>query len=153
MAVQKLMRQKINVSPIMLFHWKKAMDINLGCLITKHLLTQKDYGNTFDHQDRTFKIIGMTESDNVILEESVNEEKFYWECTADFVQLKLGRFYTEYKMINGIRVPFNALYENRKLHLPVNRMYRKKKEDEETVVEEQEPIMETYVEDTLEESL
>jgi hypothetical protein len=144
MANHKLMRQKINVSSIMLFEWKRNMEINLRSLIHKHLLSMDDYGIEFEHQDRKFTFIGMTETEHAIVEETIEGEKYYWECTAEFVQLKLNRFYTEWKIINGIRVPFNALYENRKLYLPINRIHRKKKEE---VVEEEEPLMETYVED------
>jgi asparagine synthetase B (glutamine-hydrolysing) len=49
----------------------------------------------------------------------------------------------EIKKVKGIRVPFSMAYEDRKLYLTNNRTYRKKKE--ETV--EEEPVMETYVED------
>jgi hypothetical protein len=145
MANLKLMRQKVNVSPIMLFEWKRYMEFNLRSLIHKHLLSMDDYEKEFEHQERTFKIVGMTEMEHVILEETIDGENFYWECTSEFVQLKLSRFYTEWKIINGIRVPFNALYDNRKLHLPINRLHRKKKEEEPVI--EEEPIMETYVED------
>jgi hypothetical protein len=148
MAIQKLMRQKINVSPIMLFEWKRNMEFNLRCLIHKHLLSKNDYQSEFIHQGRTFTIVGMTEMEHVIVEEIFEGEKYYWECTAEFAQMKLGRFYTEWKIINGIRIAVNAPYEDRKLYLPINRIQRKKKEE---VEETEDPIMETYVEDIHEE--
>jgi hypothetical protein len=89
----------------------------------------------------------MTEtSENMILSEVIDNETYYWECTSCFVQMKLNRFYVEWKKINGIRVPFPMVYEDRKLYLAPNRVYKKKKEEEEIV--EKEPVMETYVEDT-----
>lgn len=143
MAIQRLMRQKINVSSTMIFEWKRNMEFNLRNLINKHLLKVEDLNTSFEHQDRTFTIVGMTSSENVILSEEIDGELYYWECTPHFVQMKLNRFYVEWKKVNGIRVPFSMAYEDRKLYLTNNRAYRKKKE--ETV--EEEPVMETYVED------
>jgi hypothetical protein len=143
MAIQRLMRQKINVSSTMLFEWNRNMKFNLRNLINKHLLTVNDYNTTFNHQDRTFTIIGMTESENVILSEEIDGELYYWECTSCFVQMKLNRFYVEWKKINGIRVPFPMVYEDRKLYLANNRVYKKKKEE----TPEEEPVMESFVED------
>ena len=143
MAIQRLMRQKINVSSIMLFEWKRNLEFNLRNLINKHLLTVEDLNTSFEHQDRIFTIIGMTESENVILSEEIDGELYYWECTSGFVQMKLNRFYVEWKKVNGIRVPFPMTYEDRKLYLANNRVYRKKKEE----TEEEQPVMETYVED------
>jgi hypothetical protein len=144
MAIQKLMRQKINVSPTMLFEWKRNLEFNLRNLINKHLLKVEDLNTSFEHQDRIFTIVGMTESENVILSETIDNEIYYWECTSCFVQLKLNRFYVEWKKVNGVRVPFPMVYEDRKLYLANNRIYRKKKEE----VAEEEPVMETYTEDT-----
>jgi hypothetical protein len=148
MAIHKLMRQKINVTPDMIFHWKRCMDINLRCLITKHLLTQKDYGNTFVHQDRTFQIVGMGEGRNVMLRETRDEGVFYWECTRHFVQMKLGRFNEEfYQVPKKKRLLTREIpYANYQMYLPpLNK--RIKVETLEPEIDEVESVEISYEED------
>lgn len=136
MAKYDLMRQKVNVTPGLIEHWEKTMKFELRNLIKKSLITFEDFGKEFQHQNRTFKIIGMTEIGHMILEEIVNQKSIYWECTRHFVQMKLDRFIESYAMMGGIMVKTKINYEESKLLLPPMRLIKKQEQIEDPEIEE-----------------
>lgn len=140
-----LMRQKVNVSETLIQSWKRNMNHELRQVIHAPLLEMEDYGKSFEHQERTFEIFGMTDNGHMMLREMVDGEPFYWECTIHFVQMKLGRFNHEYITVNGIKTTRQMDYEVHKLLLPPQKATRKKAVEEEEP--EQEVEMVQYSED------
>ena len=133
-ADRPLMRQKINVTSTLIAKWEYEYKFDIRNLINPSLLKVSDLGTTFEHQERTFKIVGMGEGRNVMLSETTEEGTFYWETTRQFVQMKLGRFNRIYqKLPNGKTTLVNVEYDNNQLHLSPKGVRRKKaKEEEET---------------------
>jgi hypothetical protein len=96
-----LMRQRVNATPALLKLWVDNYKFDIRNIIHGSLLKVEDIGTTFEHQERTFKIIGMGESRLVMLEEITEEGTFHWECTRHFVQLKLERYNQEFVYFEG----------------------------------------------------
>jgi hypothetical protein len=96
-----LMRQRVNATPALLKLWVDNYKFDIRNIIHGSLLKESDLGTTFEHQDRTFKIIGMGESRLVMLEEITEEGTFHWECTRHFVQLKLERYNQQFVYFEG----------------------------------------------------
>lgn len=126
MANQILMKQKINVTPNILSYWKSNMNRSLNTILHKYLLESSDYGQTFLHQGRMFRFIGMTSSEYAMLEEFDEGNLYYWMCKMEFVQLKLNRFYQSYKKVKGIKVYTDEPYSDKDLYLPKEREIRAK---------------------------
>lgn len=126
-----LMRQKINVSSALLKKWKFDYHFHVRNIINPSLLKSKDFGTTFEHQGRVFEIIGMGESDSIMLRETRDEGIFYWECTKSFVQFKLGRFNKSYqKLPNGKTILVDIPYEENQLFLHLKERKSTKNHDE-----------------------
>ena len=146
---RELMRQKVNVTPVLADHYQKQLNVFTQNLITKYLVSVDDIGTEFIHGDRTFKIHGMTANEHMIVTEEVDGETIYWECSAHFVQMKLDRKYVEWKDLGGKSTPIEKDYEPLKMYLPVLKASRKK-----AAVEEEEfptePIMETFDDESYE---
>jgi len=156
MAKEKdLMRQKVNVSPGLIESWKNNMPFILRHLITPYLITPEDAGKTFELNDRTFTILGMTENDRMIVTEDFDGHTVYWECTTQLVQFRLGRFYHQYVELNGRKTSVKQDYSNAELHLPSLKDIRKKKEEVVDEVDEDDTSDRelTYIEDTYEEEI
>jgi len=151
-APKELFKQKVNVSEVLANSYIKNFEFHTRNLINKHLLTIEDFGTTFEHQGRIFKIHGMTEGEHMIVTENIDGRIVFWECTTYFVQMKINRFYCEWKKVNGITIPLQKDYDLNRLYLPNHKASRRKKVSEEELPED-EPIMETYVEDTAENEL
>jgi hypothetical protein len=96
-----LMRQRINVSPALLNKWVENYLFDIRHIIHGSLLKAEDIGTKFEHQERTFEIVGMGESRAVMLREVREEGTFYWETTRHFVQMKLERFNQEFVKASG----------------------------------------------------
>ena len=151
-APKELFKQKVNISPVLAQSYVKNFKFLTGHPINKHLLTAEDLGKQFEHQNRIFTILGMTGAEHLIVTEVVDGRTFHWEVTTHFVQMKLGRFYEEWKTApNGLRVTSQKVYELNDLYLPNPKPSRKKKETVEELPEE--PIMESYVEYEVENEL
>jgi hypothetical protein len=151
-APKELFKQKVNVSPVLAKSYVKNFEFHTRNLVNKHLLTTEDLGKTFEHQERTFTIHGMTENEHMIVTENIDGRIVYWECTTYFVQMKLERFYCIWQKVNGITITVPKEYDVNRLYLPNHKASRRKKVSEEELPED-EPIMETYVEDTVENEL
>lgn len=153
MAKEKdLMRQKVNVTPGLIESWKKNMPFILRHLINPYLIKPEDAGKTFELNERTFTILGMTENDRMIVTEDFDGHIVYWECTTNLVQMCLGRFYHQYVELNGKETAVKQDYSISELHLPSLKDIRKKKEEvEETVDEDNSERELTYIEDTYQE--
>lgn len=87
-----LMRQRINVTPTLLQKWKDNYIFDIRNVVHGSIMENEDLGTIFEHQERSFEIIGMGESRAIMLKETRSEGIFYWETTRHFVQLKLERF-------------------------------------------------------------
>lgn len=100
-----LMKRKINCTEVLLTYYRDLYKFHARNLIKKSgksLLTNEDLDKEFTYQDRTFKIIGMTVTGTIFLEEMIeNEKEIYWECTREFTQLMLNRFYIKYKKLRA----------------------------------------------------
>lgn len=145
---RELMRQKINVTPVLSAHYQDQLNVYTQNLITKYLLGVDDIGTEFTHNGRTFKIHGMTANEHMVVTEEIEGNLIYWECSAHFVQMKLDRKYVEWKDLGGKSTPIEKDYEPLKMYLPILKASRKKVvSDEET---SDEPIMETYDDDSYE---
>ena len=81
-----LMRQKINISPVLLNKWKENYLFDIRQMVHGSILEKDDLYTTFEHQERTFEIVGMGEGRSLMLRETREEGVFYWECTRQFVQ-------------------------------------------------------------------
>jgi hypothetical protein len=154
MATTKdLMRQKVNVNEVLLNHWDKNMAFNLRNLINKWLIKYEDKGKSFEYQGRTFTLIGMTENEHCMVTETIDGVTVYWETSTYFVQMNFGLFYFEWvKLPNGLTTTQTKNYEMHKLYLPAHKASRKKKVEEEEIIEEDEMVMETYVDDAYNET-
>jgi hypothetical protein len=134
-----LMRQKINVSPALLKKWNDEYLFDIRQMIHGSLLKPEDIGTTFEHQGRVFEIVGMGDGRSVMLRETRSEGIFYWECTRQFVQMKLERYNRAFqKLPNGKTTLVDMPYENTQLHLAPKNVKRKKAvvvEDEEETIE------------------
>jgi hypothetical protein len=134
-----LMRQKINVSPALLKKWNDEYLFDIRQMIHGSLLEASDIGTTFEHQGRVFEIVGMGDGRSVMLRETRSEGIFYWECTRQFVQMKLERYNKAFqKLPNGKTTLVDMPYENTQLHLAPKNVKRKKAvvvEDEEETIE------------------
>lgn len=145
-AQRNLMVQKVNISPDILQYWEKCMKHNLRQIINRWLLKPEDAGKKFEHHGRVFQIIGMTDADqHTIVQEMIDGNPVYWECTTDFVQSKLGLFYVEWVTVAGHKITRNRGYDLNSLHLPPLKPSRKKKS--EPVEEEPEVEMVSYDEE------
>jgi len=151
-----LMRQKINVTPTLLKKWEANYHFHNRQVMTPSLMKTEDIGLTFEHQGRTFEIVGMGESDSIILRETREEGVFYWECTRKFVQFKLERFNRIFqKLPNGKTTLVNIPYEEIQLLLaPKGRKRAKKQEDEDTedIITDEFERIENYVDEIADES-
>ena len=137
-----LMRQKINVSPALLKKWNDEYLFDIRQMIHGSLLKPEDIGTTFEHQGRVFEIVGMGDSRSVMLRETRSEGIFYWECTRQFVQMKLERYNRAFqKLPNGKTTLVDMPYDNTQLHLAPKTVKRKKA----VVVEEEEETIENEV--------
>lgn len=96
-----LMRQRVNVSPVLLNKYVENYKFDIRNIIHGSLLKESDLGTTFEHQDRTFEIVGMGESRLVMLRETTDEGTFYWECTRHFTQFKLERYNQQFIYVEG----------------------------------------------------
>lgn len=96
-----LMRQKVNISPVLLEKWKANYLFDIRQMVHGSLLEKEDLGTKFIHQDREFEIVGMGEGRSLMLRETRAEGVFYWETTRAFVQLKLERFNQQFVKVEG----------------------------------------------------
>lgn len=99
MSDSVLMKQRVNVTNEILIEWSDNLNKQVSSIISKFLikpihinkLIKFDVGGN----ERSFKIIGMSENEHIILEEILNTGIVYWECTYQLVQYKLGLFNRE----------------------------------------------------------
>lgn len=139
---RQLMRQKINVSDVLIESWKANYLHDIRHMIHPSLMKPEDIGTTFEHQGRTFEILGMSIGGSLMLRETREEGVFYWECTRQFVQLKLERFNQEFFKIKGKLMTRDISYPEVKLYLaPLNRKLKK----------EEEPVDDRYTDEYYEE--
>lgn len=133
-----LMRQKINVTPVLIKKWVDTYKYDIRQVIHGSLLEVDDIGTKFTHQEREFEIVGMGEGRSLMLRETRTEGEFYWECTRQFVQMSLERYNREFvKLPNGKTILRDMAYETPQLHLAPKSVKRRK-----PVVEEvEEPII------------
>lgn len=143
-----LMRQKINVTPVLINRWVDNYKFDIRQMVHGSLLEVKDIGTKFTHQDREFEIVGMGEGRSLMLRETRSEGVFYWECTRQFVQMSLGRYVQEFiKLPNGKTILQDMAYDNNQLHLAPKNTKRRKAavvEEEEVVTDPTEILLETY---------
>jgi hypothetical protein len=149
---RQLMRQKINISDILIESWKSNYLHDIRHMIHPSLMKEEDLGTIFEHQGRTFEILGMSIGGSIMLRETREEGVFYWECTRQFVQLKLERYNREFFKINGKLMTRDIPYPEIKLYLaPLNRKLKKEElVDDGYTDENEDELMETeiqYVED------
>ena len=126
---RSLMRQRVNVSPVLLNHWQNMYLFDIRNVVHGSLMKPEDLGTTFEHQGRTFEIVGMGESRLIILRECREEGIFFWECTRHFVQMKLERYNQQFIHVEGTKksqlVPMS--YDNNQLFLAPLKTRRKAK--------------------------
>lgn len=127
-----VMRQKINVSDSLLKKWKTNYMFELRQPIHKSLMKASDIGTKFEHEGRLFEIVGLGESDSIMLKEERSEGVFYWECTRRFTQMKLGRFNQMLsKSSLGTTIFSDIPYTELQLRLaPIKKSRRRVKEEE-----------------------
>jgi hypothetical protein len=95
----------------------------------------------------------MTENEHCMVTETIDGVTVYWETSTYFVQMNFGLFYFEWvKLPNGLTTTQTKNYEMHKLYLPAHKASRKKKVEEEEIIEEDEMVMETYVDDAYNET-
>lgn len=141
-----LMRQKVRVTTELLQKWEINFLFHNRQIMTPSLMKADDLGTTFKHQDRVFEIVGMGESDSIMLRETREEGIFYWECMRRFVQYKLQRFNRAFKKLpNGkthlVDIPYDEI---QMLLAPKGRKRGKKKEDEEETTENEEFLVNKF---------
>lgn len=118
MSDSLLMKQRINVTDEILENWLSNLKKNSSSIISKFLIKPEHIGKLIEFgagdEIRSFKIIGMTEGDHIILEEINDTIKLFWECTYQLAQYKLGLF--NHDLEDGKVVPYidNQLYINTK---------------------------------------
>lgn len=111
-----LMKQRVNVTDEILEKWLSNLKKNSSSIISKFLIKPDHIGKLIEFKTedeiRSFKIIGMTEGDHVILEEINDGSKLFWECTYQLVQYKLGL--ANHDLEDGEVVPYtdSQLYIN-----------------------------------------
>jgi hypothetical protein len=129
---RQIMRQKVNVSDVLIESWKANYLHDIRNLIHPSLMEKEDLGKTFEHQGRTFEIVGMSTGGTLMVRETREEGIFYWECTRQFVQMKLQRFNKEfYKLLGKLQTRMISYPENKLFLAPLNK--RAKKEEEEVI--------------------
>lgn len=137
-----LMRQKVRVSDALLKKWEFNFHFHNRQPINGSLMESGDIGKKFIHQERVFEIVGMGESDSIMLRETRDEGVFYWECTRRFAQLKLEKFNRAFeKLPNGMTRLVEIPYEEFQLLLDPKGRKRGKKKAE---VEESEDEMDQF---------
>jgi hypothetical protein len=145
---KQLMRQKVNATDTLINRWQEYYMDDIRHIIHASMMRPEDLGKTFEHQERTFEIIGMTLSKTIVLRETRSEGIFYWECTRHFVQMKLGRFNEEfYQVPKKKRLLTREIpYANYQMYLPpLNK--RIKVETLEPEIDEVESVEISYEED------
>lgn len=152
-----LMRQKVNVTEELLADWKKNYVNYHSTVITESLLKKEDLGTEFQHKDRRFQIIGMTQTGSIMLIETTEGieqygETIYWETTRYFTQYCLDRKILEFFKIQGTLVTRPKDYVPLSLYLPPMSQLKKAKVEKDEmqndlVVAEAQPKIETYEED------
>jgi len=146
-----LMRQKININPILIRKWEELYLFDIRQMVHGSLLTPEDLNTTFEHQGRVFEIVGMGEGRIVMLRETREEGVFYWECTRQFAQLKLERFNKSFeKLPNGKTTLVDMPYDPTHLHLAPKNAKRRKAvvvEEEEKDYSEETITIDEYIED------
>jgi hypothetical protein len=136
---KELMRQKVNVSPALLNKWKDMYLFDIRQMVHGSLLEKEDLGTTFEHQGRVFEIVGMGEGRSLMLRETREEGVFYWECTRQFVQMKLERYNQQFtRLANTSKTILTPMaYSDGELYLaPLKAKRGAKKvveEDEDTI--------------------
>lgn len=143
-----LMRQKINISPVLLNKWKDNYLFDIRQMVHGSLLEKTDLYTTFEHQERTFEIVGMGEGRSLMLRETRSEGVFYWECTRQFVQMKLERYNQEFLKVEGsgkTRLSPIPYTESELLLAPLKaRRGRRPAETEDENIEDETLYVETY---------
>jgi hypothetical protein len=145
-----LMRQKVNVSDVLLNHWEGNYRHFHRNIVNPSLLKLEDIGNTFEFKGRKFKIIGMTFVWTMIVEEirEPNQAPVYWECSRYFVQFCLDRKVQEYFKLKGKLHSRPRDYRQIDLFLPpISVMKKIKLEKEEEEVLDTQPKFEIFHED------
>jgi hypothetical protein len=149
-----IMRQKTNVTDVLIEQYKHYYLEDIRHLIHPSLMTPEDIGVKFTHNDREFEILGMTFGGALMVRETREEGEFYWECTRPFVQMKLGRFNKEYFRAAGkLQTRVIAYPENKYYLMPLNMKPKKEEQEAEYVQEELEPVLIDYKEDNYDESI
>jgi hypothetical protein len=147
-----IMRQKINITDALIEQYVKYYREDIRHLIHPSLMKMEDIGTTFEHQNRTFEIVGMTFGGTLMVRESREEGVFYWECTRQFVQMKLGRFNQEFFKVMGKLQTREIGYPENKYYLAPLNMKPKKEEEEEIVQQnEEQPELVSYQDDNYDE--
>lgn len=138
-----LMRQKVNVNPVLIKKWVDDYKFDIRQMIHGSLLEVKDLGTKFEHQDREFEIVGMGQGRTVMLRETRGEGVFYWECTRHFAQMMLGRLNQEFVNLIGDKTTLVDIeYTEAELLLaPRGRKRRTKPEEEVEVVKSESGIV------------
>lgn len=147
-----LMRQKTNVSEVLLKHWKDNYMHFHRNVINPSLLKQEEIGIEFEFKDRKFRVIGMTTIWTMMIEEirEPGMAPVYWECTRHFVQFALGRKIQEYFKIKGKLHTRDRDYDMVQLYLPPISVLKKMKiEKDEDEVKDSQPKFEIFQEDAV----
>lgn len=130
------MKQRVNITPQILENWQKEFKRQTSAIISKFLLKEKHLGQKIpfieeDESVRYFTIMGMTDQEHIILEEELNGTIFYWECTYQLTQFKLGLYNKSYEeREDSVEIP----YTDSQLHLNTrNRKTRIVKADSDNI--------------------
>jgi hypothetical protein len=150
-----LMRQKVNVTPVLLKKWEDNFLFDIRHIIHASPLEKEHLNKTFEHQERTFEVVGMGEGRSVMLREVRPEGTFYWECTRHFVEMQFGLFNREFVKAPGTKksilrdMPFE---ESQLLLAPLKPSRRKAAVVEEEVIEDEFEQLENYEDEIVDES-
>jgi len=128
-----LMRQRVNVTETLINKWVENYLFDIRHVIHQIPLEKEHLNQTFEHQGRTFELIGMGESRSIMLRETRSEGTFYWECTRQFVQMKFGLFNKEFVSVAGTSKTIlkDLPYSETELLLAPLKVSRRKSEKEE----------------------
>lgn len=145
---RSIMRQKINITDALIEQYKRYYIEDIRHLIHPSLMEEKDIGEKFIHNNREFEILGMTFGGNLMVRETREDGVFYWECTRQFVQMKLGRFNKEYFRAAGkLQSRVIPYPENKYYLMPLNMKPKKEEEETEYVQSEFDPILVDKIDD------
>lgn len=90
-GIRVVMRRKIRLSDVILSEWRKKFIKRHKSLVSGSPLRAEDLDREFEREGRTFKVIGLTSLDSILLSEQTEDGLMHWEASQPFVQMCLGR--------------------------------------------------------------